>query len=75
MSRIEARTVITEKQLRRDMRGVHYNDTHAGHLCEEAPGAYKEIDGVMRAQSSLVKQERRLLPLLNSRGLFLSYSN
>ncbi len=75
MSRIEARTVITEKQLRRDMRGVHYNDTHAGHLCEEAPGAYKEIDGVMRAQSSLVKQERRLLPLLNSRGLILSYSN
>lgn len=68
MSRSDARGSISEKVLRRDMQGVYFDDSRARYLRDEAPGAYKEIDAVMRAQGDLVKQVRRLTLVLNHRG-------
>jgi RNA-splicing ligase RtcB len=36
---------------------------------EEAPGAYKEIGAVMRAQKELVRVVRRLRPVLIYKGV------
>lgn len=65
MSRSEARARVTARLLREQVRGVYIP---AGDLREEAPGAYKDIDAVMRAQRPLVRVVRRLRPRLVWRG-------
>ncbi len=68
MSRSEARIAISEKRLKRAMHGILFDSSRASTFRDEAPEAYKEIDSVMRAQSDLVGQVRRLRPLLNHKG-------
>lgn len=65
MSRSEARARVTATVLREQVRGVY---VPAGDLREEAPGAYKDIEAVMRAQRPLVRVVRRLRPRLVWRG-------
>ncbi|MES2638314.1 MAG: RtcB family protein [Myxococcota bacterium] len=65
MSRSEARARVTATALRAQVRGVY---VPAGDLREEAPGAYKDIEAVMRAQRPLVRVVRKLRPRLVWRG-------
>ncbi len=69
MSRSFARHAVTEKRLNAEMKGVHFNRQQARLLLDEAPSAYKNIDIVMRAQKELVKQIRKLRPVLNYKGV------
>ncbi|WP_321475948.1 RtcB family protein [uncultured Paludibaculum sp.] len=69
LSRAAARGKITERELRRQMEGVLYDDSLTGRLLDEAPAAYKDIRMVLRAQRDLVKIIRTLRPLLNYKGV------
>lgn len=64
LSRTEARRTIGLRELRRDLRRVHFDERLEDALREEAPGCYKEIDAVMRAQRELTRIDRRLEPVL-----------
>jgi tRNA-splicing ligase RtcB (3'-phosphate/5'-hydroxy nucleic acid ligase) len=68
LSRSEARRRISEGQLHEQMRGVWYDHRKAARLRDEAPGAYKDIRAVARAQQELVKIERVLRPVVNFKG-------
>lgn len=67
MSRTEASQRIASRDLKGMMRGVVYHDEWAGRFRDEAPQAYKDFHNVMRAQRSLVRTERTLLPILNDK--------
>lgn len=67
MSRTEASQRIASRDLEGMMHGVVYHDEWAGRLRDEAPQAYKDFHNVMRAQHSLVRTERTLLPILNDK--------
>ena len=64
MSRTEARQRISLRSLRRQIAGVRCRDPRV----EEAPGAYKDIGAVMRAQGELTRIVRQLRPVINHRG-------
>jgi tRNA-splicing ligase RtcB len=68
MSREEARRKINDSDLHMQLRGTLFDDTNAANLREEAPGAYKDVREVLRAQSELVKRVRRLRPVLSYKG-------
>jgi tRNA-splicing ligase RtcB len=68
MSRARARRVIGTRRLHEELRGIWYDHRLASQLCEEAPGAYKDIGAVMRAQGELVKIVRRTRPVLVYKG-------
>lgn len=68
MSRSEARRRISVRELEREMRGVWFDHRRADALRDEAPGAYKDIGRVMRAQAALTRIVRRLRPLLSYKG-------
>jgi tRNA-splicing ligase RtcB len=68
LSRTEARNRITVGTLRRQLRGVWYDQRLERSLREEAPAAYKSIDAVMKAQQQLTTITRRLRPLLVYKG-------
>ncbi len=68
LSRGDARRLIAPAELRRQMRGVFFDPRLERALCDEAPGAYKDITQVMRAQRDLVRIVRRLRPLLCYKG-------
>ncbi|MEM6989330.1 MAG: RtcB family protein [Myxococcota bacterium] len=68
MSRTAARARITAAQLKGTMRGIWFDHRAAARLVEEAPGAYKDIHRVMRAQRALTKICRRLAPVLSFKG-------
>jgi tRNA-splicing ligase RtcB (3'-phosphate/5'-hydroxy nucleic acid ligase) len=68
MSRGEARRKIGAGELRRQLRGVWFDERRADALRDEAPAAYKDIGRVMRAQSELTKIVRRLRPVLSYKG-------
>jgi tRNA-splicing ligase RtcB len=68
LSRTAARAKITQRELRRQMAGVWYDDRLAEKLRDEAPSAYKDIRAVLRAQRELVKVTRVLRPVLNYKG-------
>jgi tRNA-splicing ligase RtcB len=68
-SRTAARSRFTECDLRRQMEGVWFDCRLAARLRDEAPGAYKDIRAVLRAQSDLVKVTRTLRPILNYKGV------
>lgn len=65
MSRDEARRHISESELRSQLGQTFVPATDLAGLCEEAPGAYKDIRAVLRAQKDLVKRVRRLRPVLS----------
>jgi tRNA-splicing ligase RtcB len=69
MSREAARRSIGVRELERQMRGVWFDRRRATLLCDEAPGAYKDVRAVMRAQRELTKVVRVLRPVLSYKGL------
>ncbi len=68
MSRTEARRAISAKNLNEQMKGVWFDHRIANRLRDEAPGAYKDIGAVMRAQRDLTRIVRRLSPVLVYKG-------
>ena len=46
------------------MQDVWFDPRQSAQLCEEAPKAYKDLRGVLKAQAELVRVTRRLRPLL-----------
>ncbi len=69
MSRTEARQRISVAQLRRELRGVCFDERLSSRLRDEAPGAYKDIGAVMRAQRPLTRVITRLRPLVSFKGV------
>ena len=69
MSRAEAFQTIRASDLRRQMRGVWFDQRLADRLRDEAPSAYKDIGSVMRAQRDLTRIVRQLQPLLCFKGV------
>ena len=65
LARGAARRQISLGQLEREMQGVWFDHRKAERLRDEAPGAYKDIGEVLRAQRDLVRVVRRLKPLLS----------
>lgn len=63
-----ARQLITFRDLRTQLDGVIFDERIAGALREEAPGAYRDIDAVMRAQRGLVRIVRRVRTLMSFKG-------
>ena len=69
MGHLQARVQITERELRRQMKGIWYDSRIAEKLRDEAPSAYKDIRAVLRAQKEMVKITRTLRPVLNYKGV------
>lgn len=68
MARGVARQRISVRRLHEQMDGVWFDHRLADRLREEAPGAYKDIGAVMRAQRELTRVTRRLRPRLVLKG-------
>jgi tRNA-splicing ligase RtcB len=68
MSRTEARSRVSTRDLHRQMHGVYFDEALAHALRDEAPGVYRPLSAVMRAQADLVRIERRVRPLLSYKG-------
>lgn len=68
LARGEARKRIRARDLDAQMRGIWFDARLRNALREEAPGAYKDIGEVMRAQRDLVRIVRRLEPVLVYKG-------
>ena len=68
MARGVARQRISVRRLHEQMDGVWFDHRLAERLREEAPGAYKDIGAVMRAQRELTRVVRRLRPRLVLKG-------
>lgn len=68
MTRAEARRRIGLRELRRQLHDVWFDERRADALRDEAPGAYKDIRRVMRAQAELTRIVRRLRPVLSYKG-------
>jgi tRNA-splicing ligase RtcB len=68
LSRTDARRSITGRDLHRQMGDVWYDFRLMDRLRDEAPGAYKDIRAVARAQRELVKVVRVLRPVLSYKG-------
>ena len=64
LSRTEARHRLSTKDVTRELRGVWFDHRLAPRLREEAPSAYKDVDGVLRAQHELVRIVRTIRPVL-----------
>ena len=68
MSRSEARARIRVRDFEREVEGVWFDHRLARRLVEEAPGAYRDVGRVMRAQHDLTRVVRRLRPVLVHKG-------
>jgi tRNA-splicing ligase RtcB len=68
MARAVARQRISARRLHEQMREVWFDHRLADRLREEAPGAYKDIGAVMRAQRELTRVVRKLRPRLVLKG-------
>lgn len=68
MSRTQARRTISVARLRRQLAGVSVPERLLPSLIEEAPGAYRDIGAVMRAQRELTRIVREVTPLLSHKG-------
>lgn len=69
LSRTDARRALRAKDVTRELRGVWFDHRLAARLREEAPSAYKDIGGVLRAQAELVRIVRQLRPVLSFKGV------
>jgi len=69
MSRARARSKVSARDLREQMKNVWYDDRLTGQLRDEAPSAYKDIRAVLRAQKDLVRVIRTMRPVLSYKGL------
>jgi len=68
MPRAVARQKISGRRLHEQMRGIWFDHRLTERLRDEAPGAYKDIGAVMRAQRELTRIVRRLRPRLVLKG-------
>jgi tRNA-splicing ligase RtcB len=68
MSRAEAFRLIPGKEFYRQMHGIWFDHRLAHKLRDEAPSAYKDIQGVMHAQRELTRTVRKLRPILSYKG-------
>lgn len=68
LSRTVAKQTISRRELERQLDGVLYDHRRADQLRDEAPGAYKNIRAVMRAQHELTRTVRTLTPILSYKG-------
>ena len=68
LSRTEARRAVSTRRFSNEMKGIYYDRDRIEKLRDEAPGAYKNIDRVMRAQKPLVRRIRKLWPVLSYKG-------
>ena len=64
----EARLRIRRRDVEREMRGVWFDTYLVDRLRDEAPGAYKDLDAVLRAQRDLTRRVRTLTPRLSFKG-------
>ncbi len=64
-SRTESSRRIQVADVRRQMRGVYYDERQVNELRDEAPAAYRDLREVLKAQRDLVRQEGRLTPVLS----------
>jgi tRNA-splicing ligase RtcB (3'-phosphate/5'-hydroxy nucleic acid ligase) len=69
LSRTDARRALSTRDVTRELRGVWFDHRLAARLREEAPSAYKDVDGVLRAEHELVRVVRRLRPRLCFKGV------
>ena len=69
MSRTDARRTISRRKLDRQMASIWFDHRCAQALRDEAPGAYKDIHAVMRAQKKLTRIVRELRPILSYKGV------
>jgi tRNA-splicing ligase RtcB len=69
MSRTAARKRISPGELSAAMEGRVWLRGSAERLLDEAPGAYKDIEQVMRDQADLVEIEHELRQVLNYKGV------
>ena len=65
LSRAEAFRAIPSKEFYRQMQGIWFDHRLAAKIRDEAPSAYKDIQGVMRAQRELTRTVRKLRPILS----------
>lgn len=56
------------RDLRAQMEGVWFDHRLASRLRDEAPGAYKDVDAVMKTQRELTRIVRKLRPMLAYKG-------
>jgi tRNA-splicing ligase RtcB len=68
LSRESARRRFEVEDLELQLRGVHYDVRQADRWRDEAPAAYRDLSGVLRAQRQLVRVVRRLRPVLSYKG-------
>lgn len=68
LGRGAARQALGARQVLRQLEGVWFDHRLLDELRDEAPGAYKDIQAVMRAQRDLVKITRALRPRLVYKG-------
>jgi tRNA-splicing ligase RtcB len=68
MSREGARKQFSSRELCRQMKGVWFDPRAADRLRDEAPRAYKDVRGVIRASHALVRVTRMLRPVLTYKG-------
>lgn len=69
MSRTEARRRISRRDFERQVGNLWFDERRANDLREEAPGAYKDLRLVMKAQADLVRIDRRLRGVLTYKGV------
>jgi len=67
-SRAEARRRFTTDQLATAMTGIEWRAENAEAFLDEIPGAYKDVDVVMRDAADLVEIEHTLRQVLNVKG-------
>jgi tRNA-splicing ligase RtcB len=63
--RTEARQRIRVRDMQEQLGSVHIDSRNLDALRDEAPGAYRDIRKVMRAQQELIRQVHCLTPVLN----------
>ena len=69
MSRSQARRELTAESLTAAMAGRTWNADHAADLVDEHPGAYKDVEQVMRDQADLCRIEHTLHQVFNYKGV------
>ena len=66
MSRAKAKRTITLEDHKRAMQGIEARVDQD--IIDESPAAYKDINGVMKAQEDLVNIKYRLRQIVNVKG-------
>lgn len=65
LSRSDAKRVISAADVRRQMKNVAFEEWKDAQLRDEAPGVYRDLTQVLKAQKSLVKVLRRVRPVVS----------